>query len=41
MTDQSQLRAIIAAHEPGDKLSLTIRRNGATKTVEATLGSRS
>ena len=41
MTDQSQLRAIISAHKPGDKLTLTIRRNGATKTVEATLGSRS
>jgi putative serine protease PepD len=41
VTDQSQLRAIISGHKPGDKLSLTIRRNGATKTLEATLGSRS
>jgi putative serine protease PepD len=41
LTDQSQLRAIISAHKPGDTLSLTIRRDGATKTVEATLGSRS
>jgi putative serine protease PepD len=41
LTDQSQLRAIISAHKPGDTLSLTIRRDGATKTVEATLGTRS
>jgi putative serine protease PepD len=41
LTDQSQLRAIISAHKPGDTLSLTIRRDGATKNVEATLGTRS
>jgi putative serine protease PepD len=41
VTDQSQLRAIISAHKPGDTLSLTIDRGGATKTVKATLGSRS
>jgi putative serine protease PepD len=41
ITDQSQLRAIISAHKPGDKLSLTIRRGGTTKTVVATLGTRS
>jgi putative serine protease PepD len=41
VTDQSQLRAIISAHKPGDTLSLTIRRDGATKTVQATLGTRS
>jgi putative serine protease PepD len=41
LTDQSQLRAIFSAHKPGDTLSLTIRRDGATKNVEATLGTRS
>ncbi|HEU5363540.1 MAG TPA: trypsin-like peptidase domain-containing protein [Gaiellaceae bacterium] len=41
VTDQSQLRAIISARKPGDKLTLTIRRDGATKTVVATLGTRS
>jgi S1-C subfamily serine protease len=41
VTDQSQLRAIISAHKPGDTLSLTIRRDGTTKTVQATLGTRS
>jgi putative serine protease PepD len=35
------LRAVIAAHAPGDKLSLTILRNAATTTVTVTLGSRS
>jgi S1-C subfamily serine protease len=35
------LRAAIAAHAPGDKLSLTILRNAATTTVTVTLGSRS
>ena len=37
----AQLRAIIAAHEPGDKVTLTIKRNGTTKTVPVTLGTRS
>jgi putative serine protease PepD len=41
VTQAEQLRAIIAGHKPGDTLTLTIRRNGATKTVRATLGSRS
>jgi putative serine protease PepD len=41
VTQPEQLRAIIAGHKPGDTLTLTIRRNGATKTVHATLGSRS
>jgi putative serine protease PepD len=36
-----QLRAVIAAHAPGDKLSLSILRNGKTTTVTVTLGSRS
>jgi putative serine protease PepD len=37
----AQLRALIAAKQPGDKLALTIRRDGSTKTITATLGSRS
>jgi putative serine protease PepD len=41
VTTPGQLRAIIAADQPGEKLTLTIRRNGTTKTVTATLGSRS
>jgi putative serine protease PepD len=40
VTTPQQLRAIVAAHKPGDTLSLTLRRNGSTKTVKATLGSR-
>jgi putative serine protease PepD len=35
------LRALIAADQPGDTLTLTIERNGSTKTLKATLGSRS
>ena len=41
VTQVAQLRAIIAGHEPGDTLTLAIRRSGTTKTVQATLGSRS
>ena len=36
-----RLRAVIASHAPGDKLSLTFLRNGKTSTVSVTLGSRS
>jgi putative serine protease PepD len=36
--DASTLRAAIAAHKPGDKVELKIIRNGATKTIEVTLG---
>jgi putative serine protease PepD len=32
------LRAAIAQHKPGDAITLTIRRNGSTKTIKATLG---
>jgi putative serine protease PepD len=39
--DASSLRALIAADQPGDTLTLTIHRDGRTKTVKATLGSRS
>ncbi|HEX7626240.1 MAG TPA: trypsin-like peptidase domain-containing protein [Gaiellaceae bacterium] len=41
VTTAEQLRAIIDSHQPGDKLSLTILRSGSTKTIDATLGTRS
>ena len=41
VTTPAQLRAVIAAHQPGDKLALTVRRDGSSKAITATLGSRS
>ncbi len=41
ITSSAQIRAIIAGHRPGDALTLTIRRDGSSKTVHVTLGSRS
>jgi len=41
VTSSAQLRAIIAAKQPGDKVTLTITRDGTTKTVPVTLGTRS
>jgi putative serine protease PepD len=41
VTTAEQLRAIISAHQPGDTVSVTVERNGSTKTLSATLGSRS
>ena len=41
VVNAAQLRAIIAAHQPGDQVTLTITRNGTTKTVHVTLGTRS
>ena len=35
-----KLRAIIAGHQPGDKLTLTVKRNGSTQDLTATLGSK-
>ena len=35
-----KLRAIIAGHKPGDTVQLTVLANGSTKTVTATLGSK-
>ena len=40
VTSSQQLRAIIAGHKPGDKLTLTVRRNGQMLTLQATLGVR-
>jgi putative serine protease PepD len=41
VTTAEQLRALIAAHAPGDKVSLSLLRGGQTTTVTVTLGSRS
>ncbi|MDX6476137.1 MAG: hypothetical protein QOH95_1648, partial [Gaiellaceae bacterium] len=35
-----KLRAIIAGHKPGDSVTLTVQRNGSTRTLKATLGSK-
>ncbi len=40
VTTADELRALIAAHTPGDKISLSILRGGQTTTVTVTLGSR-
>jgi putative serine protease PepD len=40
ITSSQELRAVIAAHKPGDTITLTIRRSGSTKTLDVTLGSR-
>jgi len=40
VTSPERLRAIIAAHKPGDTVTLTIRRSGSTKTLQVKLGSR-
>jgi putative serine protease PepD len=40
-TSSSALRAAIASHKPGDTVTLKILRNGATKTLQVTLGSQS
>jgi putative serine protease PepD len=40
ITSSQQLRAVIAAHKPGDTIALTVRRDGSTKTLSVTLGSR-
>ncbi len=41
VTTAEQLRAIIDSHQPGDKLTLTVLRSGSSKTLSATLGTRS
>ena len=34
------LTAVIGAHSPNDKVTLTLTRAGATKTIDVTLGTR-
>jgi putative serine protease PepD len=40
VTTAEKLRAIIAGDKPGDKVTLTITRNGSSQTLTATLGSK-
>ena len=40
VTSAEQLRAVIAAHKPGDRITVTVTRSGASKTFDVTLGSR-
>jgi putative serine protease PepD len=40
VTTAETLRAIIAADKPGDKVTLTVTRSGSSKTLTATLGSK-
>ena len=41
LADAAQLRALIDAHKPGDRVTVTLRRGDASKTLTVTLGSRS
>jgi S1-C subfamily serine protease len=36
----SALESLIAAKQPGDHVTLTIRRGGSTRTIGVTLGTR-
>jgi putative serine protease PepD len=40
VTSGSQLRGVIDGHKPGDKIRLTVQRNGSEKTITVTLGTR-
>jgi putative serine protease PepD len=40
ITTGDQLRDAIDAKKPGDKITLTIKRNGDERTVQVTLGQR-
>jgi putative serine protease PepD len=40
VTSGSQLRGIIDGHKPGDKIRVTVQRNGSEKTITVTLGTR-
>jgi putative serine protease PepD len=39
-TSATALRALIDGYKPGDKVTLTITRNGSTKAIDVTLGAR-
>jgi putative serine protease PepD len=39
-TSPSGLRAVISGYKPGDKVTVTLKRNGATKSIDVTLGTR-
>jgi S1-C subfamily serine protease len=40
VTDMPALQRIIASHKPGDKVALTVMRDGKTVQVQATLGAK-
>ena len=40
VSTSDELRAAINAHEPGDRVSVTYRRNGQAHTASVTLASR-
>jgi len=40
VTNPDELLEVISSHQPGDRLSLRIYRDGKTKTVKVTLGNR-
>ena len=41
VTTSTELTAAVRSHAPGDKVSLTVRRNGDSQTMQVTLGSTS
>ncbi len=40
VSDSGDLVAAIATHKPGDKVDITVRRNGGTQKVTVTLGTQ-
>jgi putative serine protease PepD len=40
VADADQLTGLISEHKPGDRLRLTVRRNGSVLTLDVTLGTR-
>ena len=40
ITSVTKLRAVIAAHAPGDSITVTYQRGGSSHTAKVTLGTR-
>jgi putative serine protease PepD len=40
IADGDDLRQAVAAHDPGDKVELTVESDGDSSTITATLGTR-
>jgi len=40
ITSPDDLAAAVNGHQPGDQVTVTYQRDGATKTAQVTLGSR-
>ncbi|MHB8468310.1 MAG: S1C family serine protease [Gaiellaceae bacterium] len=40
IANADDLTASMSAHQPGDKVTFTVTRNGSTKTIDVTLGTR-